>query len=72
MYKSIGHLFLTKDQRNCLHPDDAIITDWDGRWHFDGDPWDDIREHLICQKCGAEVKLVNKRHIHKIMEEIPL
>lgn len=71
MYKPIGVYFLTKEQRNCPHPDNLIVSDWDGRFRFDGEPWDDIRERLFCGKCGAEVKLIQKKH-QKKMEVIPI
>lgn len=29
-----------------------------GTTHFNGEPWDNIEDHFICTRCGAEVEIV--------------
>jgi len=72
MYKSIGSLFLTKEQRNCPHPEDKIELLTSGSFHFDGEVWDDLKDILVCAECGAEVRLIEKKHIHKVVEVLPI
>lgn len=29
-----------------------------GGMHFNGEPWDDIEDHIICPRCGNDVEIV--------------
>lgn len=42
-------------KHGTVHDTKFYIT---GGWHFDGEPWDDIEEHLVCAQCGEEVTII--------------
>lgn len=60
-YKRIESLFHTNQQRNCTHPDEAVQVAFEGGYHFSaGDVYDDVRETLVCTRCGCEVELMDE------------
>lgn len=61
---------MVKGLDGVIKCDHDWVTHASGGMHFNGEPWDNIKEEIICMKCGADYKPEPQEE--NTIEELPI